>query len=284
MKHRPIRSFFSLPRARIRSALFVAFTALPLLFASGCALAPESPPAKEVDERVEAEPDYSSRSSDGDVIPDSAVKELPKYTVDEEELIYYGEVLAFRYGIDVSPDEWIHLAEQECTTFTDDQSTSVYGPAAADALDDDTRSDLLLETFVFVVVGTDMCDSGYVDSGFERFGSEAILISIAFLTTVIDTESLGFSVADFADYYDNQLVIARYDTSTPPEPNYSNPYDDYEENEIAPPEYPASPPEYAVPGPPVEHEGNAGGPTLCDDGTVSNSSGSGTCSHHGGEG
>lgn len=113
MKHRPIRSLFSHPQARTRSALFVAFTALPLLFASGCSLAPESPPAGETAEQVEAEPDYSSQSSDGDVIPDPAVEELPESSVDEEELIYYGEVLAFRYGIDVSPDEWLHLAEQE---------------------------------------------------------------------------------------------------------------------------------------------------------------------------
>lgn len=266
MKHRPIRSFFNFPQARIRSALFVAFTALPLLFASGCALAPESPPAGEVAEQVEAEPDYSSQSNDGDVIPDSAVEELPEYSVVEEELIYYGEVLAFRYGIDVSPDEWLHLAEQECTTFTDDQSTSVYGPAAADALDDETRSDLLLESFVFLVVGTDMCDSGFAGSGFDRFGTEALLISIAFMATVVDTDALDFSAPDFADYYDNELFIARYDISSPSEPEYSD-----------------SPPDYTVPDPPAEYEGNAGGPTLCDDGTVSNSSGSGTCSHHGGE-
>ena len=283
MKHRPIRSFFSFPQARIRSALFVAFTALPLLLASGCSLAPESPPAGEVDEQVEAEPDYSSQSSDGDVIPDSAVEQLPVYSVDEEELIYYGEVLAFRYGIDVSPDEWLHLAEQECSTFTDDQSTSVYGPAAADALDDDTRSDLLLESFVFLVVGTDMCDFGFAGSGFDRFGPEALLISIAFMATVVDTDALNFSAPDFADYYDNELFIARYDTSSPSEPDYPDPNGGFEEGEADPPEYSDLSPDYTVPDPPVEYEGNAGGPTLCDDGTVSNSSGSGTCSHHGGE-
>lgn len=279
MKHLPIHSYFSPTQARMRLALVAVFTIFPLLFASGCSV-----PAERPAEQVEAIPENSFSPEDDLVSPESSVEKLPKYSIDEEELIYYGEVLAYRYGIDVSPDEWLHLVEQECSTFTDDQSTNMYGPAAANVLEDDARSGLLLESFVFLVVGTDMCDSGYVGSGFERFGSEALLISIAFLTTVVDTESLEFSVADFADYYDNQLVIARYDTSTPPEPDYSDPYDDFGENEIAPPEYPTSPPEDSVPGPPVEHEGNAGGPTLCDDGTVSNSSGSGTCSHHGGEG
>lgn len=279
MKHLPIHSFFSPTQARMRSALVAVFTIFPLLLASGCS-APVERPA----EQVEAIPENTFSPEDDVVVPESSVEELPKYSIDEEELIYYGEILAYRYGIDVSPDEWLHLVEQECSTFTDDQSTNMYGPAAANVLEDDARSGLLLESFVFLVVGTDMCDSAYVGSGFERFGSEALLISIAFLTTVVDTESLEFSVADFADYYDNQLVIARYDTSTPPEPDYSDPYDDFGEDKIAPPEYPTSPPEYSVPDPPVEHEGNAGGPTLCDDGTVSNSSGSGTCSHHGGEG
>lgn len=35
-------------------------------------------------------------------------------------------------------------------------------------------------------------------------------------------------------------------------------------------------------GPTIPYPGNGGGPTQCSDGTVSNSSGSGTCSHHGG--
>lgn len=280
MKHLLIRSFFRPAQARLRPALVAVLTIFPLLLVSGCSDLTEISA-----EQIEPVPEDTSSPENDVVDPDPSVEELelPKYSIDEEELIYYGEVLAYRYGIDVPPDEWLDLVEQECSTFTDDQSTYVYGPAAADVLEDDSRSGLLLETFVFLVVGTDMCDSGYVDSKFERFGSEAILISIAFLTTVIDTESLDFSIADFADYYDNQLVIARYDTSTPPEPDYSDPYDDYEEDEIAPPEYPTSPPDYTEPDPPIEHEGNAGGPTLCDDGTVSNSSGSGTCSHHGGE-
>jgi hypothetical protein len=33
----------------------------------------------------------------------------------------------------------------------------------------------------------------------------------------------------------------------------------------------------------IPYEGNGGGPTQCADGTVSHSSGSGTCSWHGGE-
>ena len=45
-------------------------------------------------------------------------------------------------------------------------------------------------------------------------------------------------------------------------------------------------PAYATPSVPqlqtVPYEGNGGGPTLCSDGTVSGSSGRGTCSHHGG--
>lgn len=159
----------------------------------------------------------------------------------------------------------------------------MYGPAAADALDEGTRSDLLLESFVFLVVGTDMCDSGFAGSGFDRFGTEALLISIAFMATVVDTDTLDFSAADFADYYDNELFIARYDTSSPSEPDYPDPNEEFEDGEADPPEYSDSPPDYTVPAPPVEYEGNADGPTLCDDGTVSNSSGSGTCSHHGGE-
>lgn len=33
----------------------------------------------------------------------------------------------------------------------------------------------------------------------------------------------------------------------------------------------------------IPYPGNGGGPTLCRDGSISNSSGPGTCSHHGGE-
>ncbi len=50
-----------------------------------------------------------------------------------------------------------------------------------------------------------------------------------------------------------------------------------------PPTY--TPPSYTPPtyyGPTIPYAGNGGGPTLCGDGSVSNSSGSGTCSHHGG--
>ena len=36
-------------------------------------------------------------------------------------------------------------------------------------------------------------------------------------------------------------------------------------------------------GPTIPYPENGGGPTQCRDGSVSNSSGSGTCSHHGGE-
>ena len=36
--------------------------------------------------------------------------------------------------------------------------------------------------------------------------------------------------------------------------------------------------------PTIPYRGNGGGPTQCADGSASNSSGSGTCSHHGGEG
>jgi hypothetical protein len=38
----------------------------------------------------------------------------------------------------------------------------------------------------------------------------------------------------------------------------------------------------AITGPRIPYPGNGGGPTLCADGSVSNSSGRGTCSHHGG--
>lgn len=37
-----------------------------------------------------------------------------------------------------------------------------------------------------------------------------------------------------------------------------------------------------VSGPRIQFEGNGGGPTLCEDGSVSGSAGRGTCSHHGG--
>jgi hypothetical protein len=46
---------------------------------------------------------------------------------------------------------------------------------------------------------------------------------------------------------------------------------------IAPAE-PASAPSYVT----IPYPGNGGGPTLCADGSVSGSSGRGTCSHHGG--
>jgi hypothetical protein len=64
---------------------------------------------------------------------------------------------------------------------------------------------------------------------------------------------------------------------------------------VAPVQQPVSPPaKLIVPTPrprvfptPVLHpripyQGNGGGPTLCNDGSISGSSGPGTCSHHGG--
>ena len=46
----------------------------------------------------------------------------------------------------------------------------------------------------------------------------------------------------------------------------------------------AAPPPGSTPsGPFIPYPGNGGGPTQCRDGTVSHSSGRGTCSHHGGE-
>ena len=44
---------------------------------------------------------------------------------------------------------------------------------------------------------------------------------------------------------------------------------------------PYVPDQYSVPNY-IPYEGNGGGPTLCQDGTTSHSSGRGTCSHHGG--
>lgn len=52
---------------------------------------------------------------------------------------------------------------------------------------------------------------------------------------------------------------------------------------VAVPEQAASPPAPVSPGAAsIPYPGNGGGPTLCSDGSISGSSGRGTCSHHGG--
>jgi hypothetical protein len=209
--------------------------------------------------------------------PEAVSEDLNPYSAEDEQLIYYGEVLAYRYGIDVEPDEWLSLAEKECDSYSEAGSTRVYGPASAENLADDPRSGLLLESFVFMVVGSYWCGVDDLGESFERYGSEAQLISLTFLETVNAIGPNNLSAADFSDYYDNQLFITRYEFDTPPEPDTSEPFEDEA------PAYGSSDPGYPYSGPYNEYEGNSGGPTLCNDGTVSNSSGQGTCSWHGGE-
>lgn len=257
------------------------FAAMVLVFAlvalSGCSAFGEqsknddstgstSNPAEDVSPAAVAEP-----------APEAVSEDLDPYSEEEEELVYYGEVLAYRYGIDVEPDEWLSLADKECDSYSEAGSTRVYGPASADILADDPRSGLLLESFVFLVIGSYWCGIDDYGESFKRYGSEAELISLAFLETANATGPVHQSVADFSDYYDNQLFIIRYEFDTPPEPDSSDPVEDEA------PVYDSSDPDYPYPGPYNEYEGNAGGPTQCNDGTVSNSSGQGTCSWHGGE-
>lgn len=71
--------------------------------------------------------------------------------------------------------------------------------------------------------------------------------------------------------------------SGPTMPDVPDPYESSDPVEDEAPGYGSSDPDYPYPGPYNEYGGNAGGPTQCNDGTVSNSSGQGTCSWHGGE-
>ena len=223
--------------------------------------------------------------------PEAVSEDLDRYSAEDEQLIYYGEVLAFRYGIDVEPDEWLSLAKKECDSYSEAGSTRVYGPEVrrdprrGSAIRPSARV-LRLSGDRLVLVRTD--DYG---TNFERYGSEAQLISLAFLETVNAIGPTNLSAADFSDYYDNQLFITQYDFDTPPEsdrsdptvPDAPDPYDSSDAFEDEAPEYGSSDPDYPYPGPYNEYEGNSGGPTQCNDGTVSNSSGQGTCSWHGGE-
>lgn len=271
------------------------FATMVLIFAlvalSGCSAFGEQPknddstgstsnPAEDVSPAAVAEP-----------APETVVEDLDPYSAEEEELVYYGEVLAYRYGIDVEPDEWLSVADKECDSYSEAGSTRVYGPRSADTLADDPRSGLLLETFVFMVNGSFWCGIDDYGESFKRYGSEAELISLALLETANAIGRVHPSVAGFSDYYDNQLFIIRYEFDTPPEsdmsgptmPDVPDPYESSDPVEDEAPGYGSSDPDYSYPGPYNEYEGNAGGPTQCNDGTVSNSSGQGTCSWHGGE-
>lgn len=181
-----------------------------------------------------------------------------------------------------------------CATHRPDStagSTRVYGPAAAEDLDEDPRSGLLTESLVFMVIGSYWCGGDESSAEIERYGSEAQLISLAFMATVIDNESINLSVADFSNFYDNQLFIAQQEHAAPREPDYSvpsvpdgpDPFDSSNGLDDETAESGESDPDYPYEGPYNEYEGNAGGPTQCKDGTRSRSSGQGTCSRHGGE-
>ena len=272
-----------------------AFVALVLVFAlvalSGCSTV-EKPPQTGDSTGSSADPiEKVDPATVDEPAPEAVSEDRTEYSIEEEQLIYYGDVLAYRYGIDVAPDEWLSVAKKECDSYSDAGSTRVYGPAAAEQLGDDPRSGLLVESFVFMVIGSYWCGTDESSANIARYGSEAQLITLAFMATVIDHEAIDLSAADFSDYYDNQLFITRYDFDTPPEsdgsdptvPDAPDPYDSSDAFEDEAPEYGSSDPNYPYPGPYNEYEGNSGGPTQCNDGTVSNSSGQGTCSWHGGE-
>lgn len=291
MKHRSPLLRSLLWQVNIRRA----FVALVLVFAlvalSGCSTV-EKPPQTGDSTGSSADPiEEVNPAAVDEPAPEAVSEDLDPYSAEDEQLIYYGEVLAFRYGIDVEPDEWLSLAEKECDSYSEAGSTRVYGPESAEILAEDPRSGLLLESFVFLVIGSYWCGVDDYGTNFERYGSEAQLISLAFLETVNAIGPTNLSAADFSDYYDNQLFITRYDFDTPPEsdrsdptvPDAPDPYESSDPVEDEAPEYGSSDPDYPYPGPYNEHEGNSGGPTQCNDGTVSNSSGQGTCSWHGGE-
>ena len=244
---------------------------------SGCSLLPteiaqEQPPATPSEDFVADEPapnyippeDSTPASSD---LADTA------QTPDEQRIVFYGEVLSYRYGVEVSEAEWLQVRDKACTSFSSGDSTRIYGPAAADNLDSEQRDAFMLESFVFVVTGSYYCDAISLESNFDRYNQQAGLISLAFMTTINSIGDLDPGVSNFARYYDNQLTITRDEFAAPEYPGYDAP----------PPEDTEPYPEVEYPGPYTEYEGNAGGPTYCEDGTISNSSGQGTCSHHGGE-
>lgn len=265
--------------------------ALTLVALSGCSIFGEQPPTDSSTDSSSDPVEKVDPATVDEPAPEAVSEDRTEYSIEEEQLIYYGDVLAYRYGIDVAPDEWLSLAEKECDSYSEAGSTRVYGPESAEILAEDPRSGLLLESFVFLVIGSYWCGVDDYGTNFERYGSEAQLISLAFLETVNAIGPTNLSAADFSDYYDNQLFITRYDFDTPPEsdrsdptvPDAPDPYDSSDAFEDEAPEHGSSDPNYPYPGPYNEYEGNSGRPTQCNDGTVSNSSGQGTCSWHGGE-
>jgi hypothetical protein len=291
VKHHSSQLWVALRQVKTGLVIVSLSLTLALVALSGCTLldgqsetgdSAESP-AEHVEE---IDPAAASDSSSEPVSED-----MDSYSLEEEQLIYYGEVLAYRHGVTVSPNEWLSVAEKDCDSYSEADSTRVYGPASADDLDADPRSGFLLESFVFMVIGSYWCGGKESSAKIESYGSEAQLISLAFMATVVDNESINLSVADFSNYYDDQLFIARKEYAPPAEPDYSIPsapdlpgtYDSSDGLENETPENDETDPSYPYPDRYHEHAGNSGGPTMCDDGTVSQSSGQGTCSWHGGE-
>lgn len=275
----------SLAKAIPRPSSIVLLLAviIVLVLLSGCSIQSDEPlpddaPAVSNDEIVTDEPAADYAPSE-DATPASSDVGDSAYTSDEQRIIYYGDVLAYRYGVQVPEGEWLQVLDDVCASYSSSDSTMIYGPAAADTLEADQREAFLLESFVFLVGGSFLCDTGTDVSNLDRYGEDATLIYLAFTTTAGDYAGNDIDVADFEFSYDLELATTRNEYSD------SIPADDTEEypDEEFSPEFPDEVPDSEYPGPYNEYEGNAGGPTHCQDGTVSNSSGQGTCSHHGGE-
>lgn len=266
-----------------RTLLFLAmFVATALL--SGCSLLADNPsqddqPSVSAEEIVTDEP-AANYGPPEDSAPASSNIGEPTYTEDELRIIYYGEVLAYRYGVEVPGEEWLQVLTKACDSYSSTDSTIIYGPAAADTLESDPREAFLLESFVFLVGGSFMCGSGTDISHLDRYGDDATLIYLAFTSTANNYAGLDIDAIDFEFSYDLELAANRAEYAAPPfPPDYEQPPGDDDHSS----DYYEEPPDATYPGPGLEYEGNSGGPSFCNDGTISQSSGSGTCSWHGGE-
>lgn len=215
-----------------------------------------------------------------DTTPASSDLNDTEYSADEQQILYYGEVLAYRYGIKVSELEWLQVLDKNCASYSSSSGTRIYGLAAADELSADQRESLLLESFVFLVGGSFMCGSGADVSHLDRYGDEATNVYLAFTTTANDYAGVDLDVTDFEYLYDQELKATRDEYLNPPIPQDPAEYPGYDDSSS---DISDEAPDTTDPSPDTEYEGNSGGPTMCDDGTISESSGSGTCSWHGGE-
>lgn len=281
MKHRSNHLIMGHSPKHLWPLVAILFAAMPLVLVGGCSQIRDETPADEATETAEVITDEVAPAEEDDAaLPLSEEEEVSTYTADKQRLLYYGEVLAYRYGVEVTDEEWLNVADEECSSYMSGDSRKVYGPASAETLAVEIRSDFLLEAFVFLVAGSEMCVVGPIGDSFDRYGTGALTIFLSFTTTIGETDGYDLDIVDFANHYDLELELARNEYADPTAPLAPVPFPD-DDDSTSPDDHEA--PDTNHPGLATEHEGNSGGLTMCNDRSISQSSGSGTCSWHGGE-